>query len=41
MPFSLLIALVVLVLLCIIAVGMMARVVSKPSISQTLRLNED
>ncbi len=38
---ALLIALVLLVLLCMIALGMMARMVSKPSISQTLRLNED
>ncbi|HEU5370566.1 MAG TPA: FtsX-like permease family protein [Ktedonobacterales bacterium] len=41
LPFSLLIALALLILLCIIALGMMARIVSKPSIGQTLRLNED
>ncbi len=41
MPPSLLIALALLILLCIIALGMMARIVSKPSIGQTLRLNED
>jgi ABC-type lipoprotein release transport system permease subunit len=40
-PPSLIIALALLVLLCITALGMMARIVSKPSISQTLRLNED
>jgi putative ABC transport system permease protein len=34
-------ALALLVLLCMLALGMMARIVSKPSISQTLRLNED
>jgi putative ABC transport system permease protein len=41
MPPSLLIALALLILLCIIALGMMARIVSKPSIGQALRLDED
>jgi Tfp pilus assembly protein PilX len=40
-PSSLVIALVVLVVICIVALGMMVRIVSRPSISQTLRLNED
>ncbi len=40
-PGWLLIALALLVLSCITALGMMARIVSKPSISQILRLNED
>lgn len=40
-PTSLFIALAVLIVICIIALGMMVHVVSQPSISQTLRLNED
>jgi Tfp pilus assembly protein PilX len=40
-PPMLVIALAVLVIICIVALGMMIRVVSRPSISQTLRLNED
>jgi putative ABC transport system permease protein len=40
-PPSLLVTLVVLVVICVVALGMMIRVVSRPSISQTLRLNED
>lgn len=40
-PPSLLIAFALLIILCMIALSMMARIVSKPSISQTLRLNED
>ncbi len=40
-PTSLFIALAVLIVICVIALGMMVRVVSQPSISQTLRLNED
>jgi len=40
-PASLVVALAVLVIICIVALGMMIRVVSRPSISQTLRLNED
>ena len=40
-PGWLLIALVLLVLLCVMALGMMARIVSTPSMSQALRLNED
>ncbi|HEX6778646.1 MAG TPA: FtsX-like permease family protein, partial [Ktedonobacterales bacterium] len=41
LPATLGIALAVLVIICAIALAMMARIVSKPSISQTLRLNED
>ncbi len=41
LPATLGLAFVVLVGICAIALGLMARVVSKPSISQTLRLNED
>jgi ABC-type antimicrobial peptide transport system permease subunit len=40
-PTSLWIALGLLVAICAIALGMMVRIVSRPSISQTLRLNED
>lgn len=40
-PFSLWITLAVLILVCIIALGMMVRIVSRPSIGQMLRLNED
>ncbi len=40
-PSSLVIALVILVVICIVALGMMVHVVSRPSISQTLRLDED
>jgi hypothetical protein len=40
-PGLLLAALALLVLLCVIALGMMARIVSRPSMGQTLRLNED
>ncbi|HEY6406269.1 MAG TPA: FtsX-like permease family protein, partial [Ktedonobacteraceae bacterium] len=40
-PPSLMIALAVLVVICVVALGMMIRVVSRPWISQTLRLNED
>jgi putative ABC transport system permease protein len=40
-PPMLVIALAVLVIICIVALGMMIRVVSRPSISKTLRLNED
>jgi hypothetical protein len=35
------IALLVLICICVIAPGMMIRVVSRPSVGQTLRLNED
>ncbi|GHO44858.1 FtsX-like permease family protein [Ktedonospora formicarum] len=38
---ELLFALIVLILICIIALAMMIRVVSKPSMGQALRLNED
>ena len=40
-PPSLIIALAVLVAICIIAIAIMVRVVSRPSLGQTLRLNED
>ena len=40
-PPLLVVALVVLVIICVVALGIMVRVVSRPSISQTLRLNED
>lgn len=40
-PLSVGIALVALIVICVIALGMMIRVASRPSIGQTLRLNED
>ncbi len=40
-PLSLLIVFAALIALCALALGMMARLVSNPSISQTLRLDED
>jgi putative ABC transport system permease protein len=40
-PPSLIVALVIIVIICVVAIGIMVRVVSRPSISQTLRLNED
>jgi len=40
-PVSLWLALGVLVLICIVAIWMMVRIVSRPSISQILRLSED
>lgn len=40
-PITLWVALGILVLICIIAVWMMVRIVSRPSISQILRLSED
>ena len=40
-PAALWIALGALIVLCIIALGMMVRIVSRPSIAQVLRLNED
>ena len=40
-PGSLGLALVALIVICIITLTMMVRIVSRPSISQTLRLNED
>lgn len=40
-PISLAIVLGVLIAICIVALGMMIRVVSQPSIGSTLRLNED
>ncbi len=41
MPTSLGIALGVFVAICIVALGMMLFIVSHPSLSQALRLNED
>ena len=40
-PLSLVIALIVLVLICLVTLGMMVRVVTQPTLSQALRLNED
>src|SRR5262249_38824475 len=40
-PLGLLVVFGVLMLICAGAIGMMARIVSRPSISQTLRLNAD
>ena len=40
-PASLWIAFAVLAATCVVALGMIVRVASKPSMSQTLRLNED
>jgi predicted lysophospholipase L1 biosynthesis ABC-type transport system permease subunit len=40
-PASLWIAFAVLAAICVVALGMIVRVASKPSLSQTLRLNED
>jgi Tfp pilus assembly protein PilX len=40
-PPSLVIALVVLIVICVVTLGMMVRVVTKPELSQALRLNED
>jgi putative ABC transport system permease protein len=40
-PVTVWIALAALILMCISAIWMMVRIVSRPSISQTLRLNED
>lgn len=40
-PPSLIIALVVLVVICVVTLGMMVRVVTQPALSQALRLNED
>lgn len=40
-PLSLGIILVMLITICIIALGMMIRTISRPSMSQVLRLNED
>jgi hypothetical protein len=40
-PLALVIIFVALVIICMVAIGMMARVASRPSISQTLRLNAD
>ncbi len=41
LPFSLFIVIGALIVICVIALAMMVRVVSKPSMNQTLRLNED
>ena len=40
-PFSLLVAFVAVIAIFVLALGMMVRIVSRPSMSQTLRLNED
>ncbi|HCI80086.1 MAG TPA: hypothetical protein DHW02_10400 [Ktedonobacter sp.] len=40
-PLSLVLALLVLVVLCIVALSMMVRVVTSPLLAQALRLNED
>lgn len=40
-PASLAIALGILIAICVVALGMMVFIVSRPSIGQTLRLNED
>ncbi len=40
-PISLDVVFIVLVIVCVVALGMMARVVLSPSMSQTLRLSED
>ena len=40
-PLSLLIVFAALIAICVLALGMMARIVSKPSVSQMLRLDED
>ena len=40
-PVSLMLALLIVVVIFVIALGMMVRIVSHPSMSQTLRLNED
>ncbi|HEU5229198.1 MAG TPA: FtsX-like permease family protein [Ktedonobacteraceae bacterium] len=41
LPLSLSIILLALVMICVIALGMMIRTISRPSMSQVLRLNED
>ncbi len=40
-PWTLWLALAILVIVCAIAIWMMVRIVSRPSLGQTLRLNED
>jgi hypothetical protein len=40
-PPLLVVAFALIVIICVVAVGIMVRVVSRPAISQTLRLNED
>jgi len=40
-PAALVYILIALVLICIIALALMVRIVTRPSVSQTLRLNED
>nr|MBA2682021.1 FtsX-like permease family protein [Ktedonobacteraceae bacterium] len=40
-PFSLIVAFCTVIAIFVLALGMMVRVVSRPSMSQTLRLNED
>ncbi|MEO8970846.1 MAG: FtsX-like permease family protein [Ktedonobacteraceae bacterium] len=41
LPLTLFIVIAALIVICVLALAMMVRVVSKPSINQTLRLNED
>ncbi len=41
LPLTLLLVIAALIVICVIALAMMVRVVSKPSMNQTLRLNED
>ncbi len=41
MPLSLIVALAVLIGICLVTLSMMVRVVTKPELSQALRLNED
>jgi len=40
-PPSLIIALVILIVICVVTLGMMVRLVTQPALSQALRLNED
>jgi putative ABC transport system permease protein len=41
LPLTLLLVIAALIIICVIALAMMVRIVSKPSMNQTLRLNED
>ncbi len=41
LPLTLLLVIAALIVICVISLAMMVRVVSKPSMNQTLRLNED
>lgn len=40
-PTLLVVALAIIIIICVVALGIMIHVVSRPSISQTLRLDED